>query len=102
MEQGIKMVFNRTEIIRQIPLKINQKTNPKKAKNNSGPIFLIYKTPLYLKNILLFLNLQEMISLWFKNKTPLKLISDVDNYNISASLKSKIIRFLLQNLVLQP
>jgi len=39
MEQGIKMVFNRTEIIRQIPLKINQKTNPKKAKNISGPIF---------------------------------------------------------------
>ena len=42
MEHGIKMIFSRTEIIRQMPLKINQKTNPKKAKkakNISGPIF---------------------------------------------------------------
>jgi hypothetical protein len=42
MEQGIKMIFRMTEIIRQMSFRINQKTNPKKAKkvkNISGLIF---------------------------------------------------------------
>ena len=41
MEQGIKMIFSKTQIIIQILLTINQKTIPKKAKkakNISGPI----------------------------------------------------------------
>ena len=41
MEQGIKMIFSKTQIILQIPFTINQKTIPKKAKkakNISGPI----------------------------------------------------------------
>jgi hypothetical protein len=33
MEQGIKMIFSKTQIL----LTINQKTIPKKAKNISGP-----------------------------------------------------------------
>ena len=33
------MIFRMTEIIRQMSLKINQKTNPKKAKNISGSIY---------------------------------------------------------------
>ena len=33
MEQGIKMIFKRTTMNRQINLKINQKSIPKKAKN---------------------------------------------------------------------
>ena len=41
MEQGIKMIFIKMQIILQILLTINQKTIPKKAKkakNISGPI----------------------------------------------------------------
>ena len=41
IEQGIKMMFSKTQTILQIPLTMNQKTTPKKAKkanNISGPI----------------------------------------------------------------
>ena len=41
MEQGIKMIFSKMQIVFQILLTINQKTIPKKAKkakNISGPI----------------------------------------------------------------
>ena len=41
MEQGIKMIFSKMQIILQMLLTINQKTIPKKAKkakNISGPI----------------------------------------------------------------
>ncbi len=41
MEQGIKMIFSKMQIVLQILLTINQKTIPKKAKkakNISGPI----------------------------------------------------------------
>ena len=36
MEQGIKMIFSKMQIVLQILLTINQKTIPKKAKNIFG------------------------------------------------------------------
>ena len=36
IEQGIKMMFSKTQTILQIPLTMNQKTTPKKAKKSNN------------------------------------------------------------------